>query len=159
MLPIIFLYMPIPTLDKHGLLPLGVYDCTLQEIKEAFVGNIQRRQLFDNFLNCLSDEIRPLFDSPIYINGSFVMDKDRPEDVDVVLDLEDTPDEKKWAGLMFMNNHQNRLLIEYQVHFWINFATPGCSDFSVFFQYIGVKTARFKGLNPKHLKGILRIVR
>ena len=56
-----------------------------------------------------------------------------------------------------MKNHQPRLLHEYQIHFWINLPSLG-NDFAAFFQYIGVKTARFKGLNPKHLKGILRVI-
>lgn len=150
--------MPIPSLDKHGLLPSGVYDCSLQEISEVFATNKHRGQLFGNLLSCLHNEIRPLFDSPIYINGSFVTDKDHPEDVDVALELEGVSDKKKLEALVYMNNHQNRLLIEYQVHFWINLALPGVSDFSMYFQYIRAKTARLKGLNPRHLKGILRIV-
>ena len=150
--------MPIPSLDKHGLLPSGVYDCTLQEISEVFATNKHRGRLFDNFLNCLHNEIRPLFNDPIYVNGSFVTDKEHPEDIDVVLDLKSSPDNKQSEGLVFMTNHHYRLLSEYQVHFWINFAIPGAPDFSRYFQYIRAKTARFKGLNPKHLKGILRIV-
>ena len=104
--------MPIPSLDKHGLLPSGVYDCSLQEISEVFATNKHRGQLFGNLLSCLHNEIRPLFDSPIYINGSFVTDKDHPEDVDVALELEGVSDKKKLEALVYMNNHQNRLLIE-----------------------------------------------
>ncbi len=44
---------------------------------------------------------------------------------------------------------------EYRVDFWVNL--PGISDFSEFFQYIGVKTAKFKGLKPTYQKGILRL--
>ena len=98
-----------------------------------------------------------MFDEPIYVNGSFVTDKEHPNDIDIVLDLRNTSDERKWQGLEFMMNHRSRLLREYQIHFWINLPPSG-KDFSAFFQYIGVKTARFKGLNPKHLKGILRVV-
>ena len=39
--------------------------------------------------------------------------------------------------------------------FWVNL--PGANDFSDFFQYLGVKTARYKGLDAMHRKGILRI--
>jgi hypothetical protein len=36
---------------------------------------------------------------------------------------------------------------------------PGVTlDFRAFFQYVGVKTARSKGLSPNHPRGILRLV-
>ena len=116
-----------------------------------------RKELFQYFLDCLRVEIRPVFDDPIYINGSFVTDKEIPYDIDVVLDLRNTTDGRMLQGLVFMTRHQTRFLDEYRVHFWINL--PGFEDFSTFFQYVGTKTARFKSLNPRHLKGILRIVR
>ena len=150
--------MPIPSLDNHGLLPSGVYDCTLQEIGDVFATNKHRGRLFDNLLSCLRNEIRPIFDSPIYINGSFVTDKEHPEDIDIAVELDGVSDNKKWEALIYMHTHQDRLLTVYQIHFWINFASPEANDFSKYFQYIRAKTARLKGLNPKHLKGILRIV-
>ena len=127
------------------------------EIGNFLVRNLHRKNLFENLINCICNEIRPLFDEPIYVNGSFVTDKEHPDDIDIVLDLRNTSDERKWQGLVFMRNHQSRLLREYQIHFFINLP-PSEKDFSAFFQYIGVKTARFKGLNPTHLKGILRVV-
>ena len=109
-------------------------------------------------MDCLDQEVRPQFVQPIFVNGSFVTDKDEPEDIDIVLDLRGAADDQKWRGLMFMNQNQQQFLHKYNVHFWINFDTPQSSDFSEFFQYIGIKTAKMKNLNPKHLKGILRIV-
>ena len=41
------------------------------------------------------------------------------------------------------------------VDFWINL--PDENDFSDFFQYLGVKTARYKGLDSAYRKGILRL--
>ena len=150
--------MPIPELNQNGLLPCGVHDCTLVEIADFFGINAHRRRLCRNFVTCLEREIRPVFVYPILVDGSFVTDKDEPEDVDVVLDLKETSYEQKWRGLMFMKTQQHRLLHEYNVHFWVNFDTPDSSDFTEYFQYIGNKTARSKGLGPRHMKGILRIV-
>lgn len=150
--------MPIPDLNQNGLLPRGVHDCTLEEISDLFAANQHRRRIFRNFVGCLDQEVRPLFVQPIFVDGSFVTDKDDPEDIDIVLDLRGAADDQKWRGLMFMNQNQHRFLHKYNVHFWINFDAPQSSDFSVFFQYIGIKTARMKNLNPRHLKGILRIV-
>ena len=152
------LIMPVPELNQNGLLPPGVHDCTLEDIECFFVGNAHRRRLFQNLVTCLEQEVRPLFVQAIFVNGSFVTDKDEPEDIDIVLDLRGATDEEKWRGLTFMNDKQRRLLHNYNVHFWINFDTAKSPDFSVFFQYIGIKTARIKGLDPKHMKGILRII-
>ena len=150
--------MPIPGLNQNGLLPRGVHDCTLDEIAGSFAENPHRKQLFQNLVACLKQEIRPVFVHPIFVDGSFVTDKDEPEDVDIVLDLKGASDEQKWQGLMFMTVRQHRFRQEYNVHFWINFDTPNSSDFTEYFQYIGNKTARSKGLDPRHMKGILRIV-
>lgn len=147
--------MAIPGFDSHGLLPSGVHQCTLTEIEQALCWNPHRQTLIQKFKICLSKEIRPLFPDPLYFDGSFITDKDLPDDIDVVLELSNSPDARKWQGLMFMQTHQQRLMVDYRVHFWINL--PGDNDFSHFFQYIGVKTAKFKGLNPTHMKGILRI--
>lgn len=91
----------------------------------------------------------------MYVDGSFVTDKKVPEDVDVVLDMTRATREGRLSALNFMVAEQGRLRQDYSVHFWINL--PGDNDFSDFFQYLGVKTARHKGLDPSHRKGILRL--
>lgn len=147
--------LSIPSLDSHGLLPGGIHDCSVSDIERAFGWNPHRLDLLDKFKNCLIGEIRPKFSEPIYFDGSFVTDKEIPDDIDMVLELNNSPDATKWQGLVFLRDQQSRLMKDYRVHFWINL--PGNSDFCHFFQYIGIKTANFKGLNPKHLKGILRL--
>lgn len=147
--------MPIPQLQANGLLPSGVHECSLDDIASSFAWNPHRKQLFENFLVFVKAELRPAFPDPIYFDGSFVTDKPTPEDTDVVLDLTAAPDARKWQGLQFMRAHQPRIKILYGVHFWINL--PGENDFAAFFQYVGIKTARAKGIHPRQTKGILRI--
>lgn len=147
--------MPIPEFELEGLLPKGIHDCSLVEVKERFAWNSHRTNLYEGFLEFLSSELRPYFPDPVYFDGSFVTDKEHPDDTDVVLDLTSAPDARKWQGLQYLQQHQARIMLQYRVHFWINL--PGNNDFSAFFQYVGVKTARVKGLDPRHLKGILRV--
>ncbi len=147
--------MAIPKLQSDGLLPSGIHSCSLDEVKSAFAWNPHRGNLYEKFLNFFWKEIRPHFPDPIYFDGSFVTDKEHPDDTDVVLDLTAAPNDRKWLGLQYLQQHQERIMDEYRVHFWVNL--PGQNDFSSFFQYVGVKTARTKGLNPRHLKGILRV--
>ena len=108
-----------------------------------------------SFARFLRGEIVGVFDHPVYADGSFVTDKISPNDVDVVLELLDAGDAQKWQGFMFMQEHQVRIRHEYGVDFWVNL--PGGNNFATFFQYAGHKTAKFKGLDHKHPKGILRI--
>jgi hypothetical protein len=136
--------MPIPALNSHGLLPSDVHDCTLSEIEISFGWNKHRKCLLEDFNKCMKYEIRSVFTKPLYFDGSFVTDKEKPDDIDVVLDLCMASDSRKWKGLDFMLKHQSRLKNDYNVHFWINL--PSNNDFSIFFQYVGVKTAKLKGL-------------
>ncbi len=147
--------MPIPTLESNGLLPTGIHECSLSDISDQFTWNDHRSSLFTRFVRFLEAELKPKFPYPIFFDGSFVTDKELPDDTDVVLDLSLATDEHKWHALMFMRMNQERIMEVYGVHFWINF--PGTNDFSAFFQYVGVKTASAKGLNPLHLKGILKV--
>ena len=148
--------MPIPALNSHGLLPSGVHNCTLSEIVSCFGWNEHRKRLLGDFSKFLKNEIQTMFSEPLFFDGSFVTDKELPDDIDVVLDLCHAPDAMKWKGLDFMIKHQSRLKNLYNVDFWVNL--PGNNDFSVFFQYVGVKTAKMKGLHPNLLKGILRLL-
>jgi hypothetical protein len=149
--------LPIPALDSNGLLPAGVHDCTLKDIDTAFAWNDHRVGLLKAFADCYQRDIRDEFSVPLLFDGSFVTDKELPEDIDVVLDLSNADVETQGNGLKFFLRNKDRLKAQYRVHFLINL--PGITgwDMSAFFQYIGVKTAKFKGLMPRHNKGILRL--
>jgi len=76
----------IPQLTADGLLPEGVHPATLEELSERFGGNERRRQL----LRGLNEALRLLRAAGcrrIYINGSFVTAKERPNDIDVCWDI------------------------------------------------------------------------
>jgi hypothetical protein len=93
--------MPIPSLDENGLLPDGIHDCTLAELKEAFGKNRwvvdtssesyrerlcpQRRSLFEVLERYLG-ELRAIgFVDYVLVDGSFVTDKPDPNDVDLIV--------------------------------------------------------------------------
>lgn len=148
--------MPIPSFDSYGLLPQGIHNCTVNEIEERLTWNLHRADLFSKFKDCLANEIEPRFLNPVFFDGSYVTSKEYPEDIDIVLDLRQSPGPQQLEGLIYMQESQASLMDQYNVHFWINLAS--LNDFSAFFQYVGVKTARLKGLRPSHLKGILRLI-
>lgn len=82
--------MPIPTLTDDGLLPAGVHDCTLDEIRDrfgAFQRSDRRCRLFERLESFVRAATASGIVTAIIVDGSFVTDKDEPSDVDVIVVL------------------------------------------------------------------------
>ena len=77
----------IPEFNAHGLLPEGVHSATLEEVLERFGGNDRRGQLLTGLVEALR-LLRAAGCQRVYINGSFVTSKERPNDIDVCWDIE-----------------------------------------------------------------------
>src|SRR5205809_6717643 len=80
----------IPEFDPDGLLPEGIHDCSLNELRQRF-GSFQtsdrRPRLYQRFEELVS-ELRTLrMPLVIYVDGSFVTRNPRPNDVDLILAL------------------------------------------------------------------------
>jgi len=74
----------IPAMED-GLLPLGVHDCTLDEICEIFVFNPWRNDLF-TFLSAYVGKLHECGVSGwIVVDGSYVQMKDEPSDIDLLI--------------------------------------------------------------------------
>ena len=147
--------MSIPSLDAHGLLPAGVHDCTLMEIKASFTWNRHRQRLYRGFASCFKDELRARFAAPILVDGSFVTSAEVPNDVDVVLDAMQASREEQGQCQKFWYFHQRRLMSKYRVDLALNL--PGQEDMAAFFQGLRALDAKVAGLDERHRKGILRI--
>ena len=76
----------IPQFTDEGLLPPGVHETDLEELKGKMGWSFRRRELLEGL-----EEALELMASRsvvrVYLNGSFVTDKDRPNDVDGCYDL------------------------------------------------------------------------
>lgn len=80
---ILVLYLTmIPPLDSKGLLPPGKHRCTLLDVEQIFVYNSVRRNIFEG-LEALIKILKSVSCGTIYLDGSFVTSKPRPNDVDV----------------------------------------------------------------------------
>lgn len=158
--------MPIPQFDKRGLLPAGAHVCTLDELR-AWAGSIpnaeRRLMLVEKFEKFLNEVVRPIAPQwPLVIDGSFVTDKELPNDIDFALDLRDCQDDSiKAAALLHIriNNGGNRG--KYLVDGYVMFSgLPGCPDmpnFESFFGYVGQKTGAAKRIDCHDRKGTLRV--
>ena len=84
--------MPFPEFTADGGLPPGIYRGTADEIVERFCRNSERRQYLEEPLRLL---VQIAIDSEaiaLYLNGSFVTDKQNPRDIDGVIVLPDAFD-------------------------------------------------------------------
>lgn len=148
----------IPQLDAKGLLPIGVWDCSLEDISDRFAFNDHRRALWDGFRRFLNDARWPhSLVAPIWIDGSYCRSKAMPSDIDVVIDLSDRhPLEVEEAALRLRFRHAE-IKARYHVDLWVRHpALP--NDLAAFFQYVGDKAAAELQLQPKDPKGILRVL-
>jgi hypothetical protein len=149
--------MPIPNLDPHGLLPVGVHECSMDEVEQAFCWNEQRMQLFQSLKDFFAQKWLPLgITASFWVNGSFTRRKDTPEDIDIVADVSHVPISEMMpvVQLQYFNTINKAI---YHVDFWFKHPTLLPYDLAVFFQYTGIKAGADLGLDAKHLKGILKV--
>src|SRR3546814_5708064 len=103
-----------------GVLPPGVHFASLEEIEKRFATNERRRSLFKGITE-VAETLRRAGCRVMFLDGSFVTDKELPEDFDgcwdahgvnataldpVLLDFEDSRarQKEKFGGEMFVAN-------------------------------------------------------
>jgi len=75
----------IPPFNENGYLPPGVYAASLEEILDRFGRGSEQRQAQAESLRWLVSLCRKGGISRLLLNGSFVTDRLKPNDVDCVL--------------------------------------------------------------------------
>lgn len=79
--------MPIPALNSNGVLPAGIFDCSLAELRDRFgrfTGSDRRVRLFGRLEElAIAFRSSQLFHALI-IDGSFVTAKPAPNDIDLI---------------------------------------------------------------------------
>lgn len=147
----------IPAFNENGLLPAGEHPCSLSEIQVSFCWNSHRESLYAKLCDFLRIEWEGRIDNPLYVDGSFVRNKDMPEDIDVVIDVS-TENDVNIVGkaLRLHIIERARIKAQYDVDLWIRHPSIP-NDLVQFFQYIGIKACAELSLPSDHPKGILRI--
>ena len=92
----------IPEFQKDGNIPKGLYKATLQEVREVFgTGSAKRKLLIGNLENIIELAKSTGKLERVIIWGSFISNKDFPQDIDLLLimrgdfDLDANPPEVK----------------------------------------------------------------
>ncbi|MBK6915137.1 MAG: hypothetical protein IPH11_16275 [Ignavibacteriales bacterium] len=87
--------MAIPELEEDGFLPIGIHICTAEEISERF-GRFQssdrRPSLNEGLISYINELKEAEIGKYLIVNGSYVTQKDKPSDIDVLLVLKDDVD-------------------------------------------------------------------
>lgn len=80
----------IPPLDGDGFLPVGLFECSLEELRERF-GRFQRSDRRINLATNLTIYLRELRETGkvawVCVDGSFVSAKEEPGDIDLIVVL------------------------------------------------------------------------
>lgn len=146
----------IPDLDEMGLLPPGVWDCSLSEVQAAFCTNPHRSTLWKGLQGFIANEVAAIGSVALWIDGSFTRRKDIPADIDVVLDLTNLNEAEAFPIMLSLWQRRSNLKAAYHVDAWPRHpAFP--KDLSEFFQYAGPKVAAEFQIETKRPKGILRV--
>jgi hypothetical protein len=149
--------MAIPMLNDFGLLPEGIHDCAAPEVVASFCANAAREavwQGFQGFLRWAGTKPGPV---AIYMDGSFVTDKEIPGDIDVAVDITgcSLPDQNEW--IVAFHREHDRVKREFRTDFYPYIGEQG-HNFRAFFQYVRVDEALARGAPNGIRKGILRLV-
>jgi hypothetical protein len=83
----------IPAWLPNGDLPRGVYFATWQELADRLNFNPQRQRLLDGFRQACV-ELRKAGCRLVYLDGSFVTQKEHPGDFDACWDVQNVDDDK-----------------------------------------------------------------
>lgn len=119
--------------------------------------NDDRRRLTANLQEFIAVELAPCFPGvpPVVLDGSYVTDKDCPSNINLVLELNDLPDDQQWAGQMLYQRHPD-ILRQYRIEMLPGLRALG-QDFVALLQILRPQTAFEKGLFHNHQKGVLRL--
>lgn len=143
--------MAIPLLDEHGFLPVGVHDCTLDELKGRF-GSFQlsdrRPQLFARLEAFLSEARASRLVASVVVDGSFVTAKPEPNDIDLIVELVATHD---FAADLSPAEYNvvSKQRVQRRFGFDMLLAREGsveCDRWTEFFQQVRLEPARQKGI-------------
>jgi hypothetical protein len=147
--------VPIPPFAAEGLLPDGIHECTLDEIIErfgAFQENDKRPRLAKELAAYVEELRAARVGKYLVVDGSFVTDKARPEDIDLLLVLRDDIDLAQPVP-PFQYNARSKRYVRKQYNF----------DFFVVFEADESSTqmlALFRDVKyrPGEVKGYLKVV-
>lgn len=147
--------MPIPEFNSDGLLPEGIFTCSLEEIEQhfgRFRGTDRRPNLTVKLIEYMRELRAANIAKSIIINGSYITDIDQPNDIDVLLILKDDVNLSEPFPPYVKNTYNNTYIKKYfQLDFKVGFENHPSTD------EIIALYSKVKG-QPDKQKGLLKII-
>jgi hypothetical protein len=142
--------MPIPPLTSDGLLPAGLHDCTLDEIRSAFGPYGRRRALFLRLAEFVEDAKRSGRVAEVIVDGSFVTSVLEPGDIDLAIAVI----ERQEQGLLrpIEYNVLSKRRVKKKYDFDILAAPVGSPELAANVEFFSQVKNR-----PGAIKGVLRV--
>lgn len=132
------------------VLPPGIHGATLEEIELRFAGSLQRRRLFMGLIEGIT-ALRMANCSEIYLDGSFVTEKEIPGDYDACWNPIGVDDKKLDPVFLDFTNGRKTQKLKFLGEYFPSSATETSSGFS-FLEYFQIEK------DTKKAKGIIRIL-
>ncbi|MEO6727191.1 MAG: hypothetical protein ABIU20_08090 [Blastocatellia bacterium] len=153
--------MPIPALLPSGILTEGIYECNLEEVEIDLSYNPIREEIWNNFQTIKQRLMAVPEVNVIYIDGSFLSDKDKPSDVDIAVEffnIETYMGVRDRHGDLFWKTEQ--IKDKYKVDIRPGYLHCPKEEFNAieWFQSVSRKEARTRRLPIHARKGILKVV-
>lgn len=155
--------MPL-NFDARGLLPPGVHDATLDEVKQSFAQfqrTDRRLTLFDKLKAYLAEVAKTGWACQVVIDGSFIMPAvDEPNDIDMILvfpsDWDLTSSLRPFEYNLVSKSFTKR---EYKVEvFAVTDGSARHHHFLGFFAQVREEWCRKFGWPDDTIKGLVRVV-
>src|SRR3954463_443452 len=111
--------MPIPSFNQSsGALPPGDWPATLDEVEGRYgTAGIKRQRLFTE-LRAFVEALWALGVTEIWIGGSFVTDKKRPGDVDMIFAAPPGSDPDSWGKYSGLPTYRQWIKDHHGIDFW-----------------------------------------
>ena len=128
--------MTIPSLNENGELEEGEYEATLDEIEAVYGRSTDRRKLLMQGLRDAAENLEKSGVRRIWVNGSFITDKDEPNDIDGCWEYNDLMDLNVVDPVFLSMNSREDVKKKYGLDFFIAQQIEGGSGkpFPKFFQ-------------------------
>lgn len=128
--------MAIPSLNENGELKEGEYVATLDEIEVAYGLSSDRRKFLMQGLRKAAENLEKAGVKKIWVNGSFITEKEEPNDIDGCWEYNDLMDLAVIDPVFLSKNSREEVKKKYGLDFFIAQRIEGWSKkpFPKFFQ-------------------------
>src|SRR5580704_159586 len=76
----------VPDFNAQGILPEGIYECSIAEFEKTFTNRYDRRILYEKGIIPLMADLKSIRCKTLFIDGSYVTNKMIPNDFDACWD-------------------------------------------------------------------------